>query len=88
MRDGNGERIRLHNEELLSLYRSPNIRESKSTRLRWADHVGRMEEGRSVFKILSGKPTIKGSLRRPRSRWKDNIRMYLKEIGINMRNLG
>ena len=47
-RDENGECRRLHNEELLSLYRSPNIvRVIKSRRLRWAGHVARMEEGRS-----------------------------------------
>ena len=42
------------------------------------------EEGRSAFKILTGKPTGKRPLGRPR--WKDNIRMDLKEIGINTRN--
>ena len=31
----------------------------KSGRLRWAGHVARMEEGRSGFKILTGKPTGK-----------------------------
>ena len=56
-RDENGEWKRLHNEEL-SLYHSPNIvRVIKSRRLRWAWHVARIEEGRSAFKILSGKPT-------------------------------
>ena len=54
----------------------------KSRRLRWAGHVARMEEGRSSFKILTGKPTGK----RPRSRWEDNIRMDLEEIGINAGN--
>ena len=34
----------------------------------------------------SGKPTGKRSLVRPRRRWKDNIRMHLKETGINTRN--
>ena len=28
----------------------------KSRRLRWARRVARMEEGRSAFKILTGKP--------------------------------
>ena len=46
-----------------------------------------MEEGRSSFKILTGKPTGKKSLGRPRRRWKDNIRMALEEIGINTEKL-
>jgi hypothetical protein len=42
------------------LYRSPNIvRLIISRRLRWAGHVARMEEGRSAFKILTGKHTGK-----------------------------
>ena len=45
-----------------------------------------MEEGRSAFKILTGKPTRKRSLGWPRCRWEDNIRMDPKEIGVNMRN--
>ena len=45
-----------------------------------------MEEGRSAFKILTGKPTGKKPLGRPRRRWEDSIRMDLEEIGINMRN--
>ena len=31
----------------------------KSRRLRWTGHVARMEEGRSAFKILTGKSTGK-----------------------------
>ena len=42
-----------------------------------------MEEGRSAFKILTGKPTGKIPLGRPTRRWEDNIRIYLEEIGIN-----
>ena len=73
-RDEN-ERRRLQNEELHSLYRSLNVvRVIKSRRLRWARHVARMEEGRSAFKILTGKSTGK----RPRRRWEDNIRMDLE----------
>ena len=78
---------RLHNEEVHSLYRSPNIvRVIKSRRLRWAEHVARMEESRSAFKMLTGKPTGKRLLGRPRRRWEDNIRMDLEEIGINAGN--
>ena len=68
-RDENGEWRRVRNEELNSLYRSPNVvRVIKSRRLRWAGHVARMEEGR------------------PRRRLEDNIRIDLKEIGINTWN--
>ena len=50
----------LRNEELQSLYRTPNIiRVIKSRKLRWSGHVARMEEGRNVFTILTGKPTGK-----------------------------
>ena len=42
-----------------------------------------MEEGRSAFNILTGKPTVRRSLGRPRHRWEDYTRMDLKEIGIN-----
>ena len=52
------------------MYRSPNIvRVVKSTRLRWAGHVARVEEGRSAFKILTGKPIGKRPLGRRRRRW-------------------
>ena len=62
------------------------VRVIKSRRLRWAGHVARMEEGRSASKILTGKPTGKRHLGRPRRRWEDNIRMDLEEIGINAGN--
>ena len=38
----------------------------KSRKLRWTGHVARKEEGRSVFKILTGKPIGKRPLRKPR----------------------
>ena len=53
---------------------------------KWAGHVVRMEECRSAFKILTGKPTGKRPLGRPRRRWEDNIRMDLEEIGISAGN--
>ena len=53
-----------------------------------AVHVARMEEGRSAFKILTGRPTSTGMrpLGRPSLRWYNYIRMDLKEIRINTRN--
>ena len=58
---------RLHNEELQSLYRSPNIvRVIKSRRLVWSGHVVRMKERGSAFKVLTDKPTVKRLLGRTR----------------------
>ena len=39
-----------------------------------------MEEGRSVFKILPGKPTGKRPLGRPSRRLEDNIRVSIRGI--------
>ena len=43
--------------------------------------------GRSAFKILTGKPTGKRPLGRPRRRWEDNIRIDLEEI-VSVRVIG
>ena len=57
----------------------------KSRRLRWPGHVARMKEGRSAFKMLTGKPAGKRPLGSPRQKSENNVRMVLKEIGINTR---
>ena len=53
------------------------MRVVKSRRMRWAEHVARMEEGRGVYRVLVGKPEG----RRPRRRWEDNIKTDLQEVG-------
>ena len=55
-------------------------------RLGCTGHVARKEEGRSALNILTGKATRNRSLGRSRCRWEGNIRMYIKEIGINTGN--
>jgi hypothetical protein len=40
-----------------------------------------MEERRGVHKVLVGKPEGKVPLGRSRSRWEDNIKMDLQEVG-------
>jgi hypothetical protein len=48
---------KLHNDELYSLYSSPNIvRVIKTRRMRWAGHVARMEERRGVYRVWLGGP--------------------------------
>jgi hypothetical protein len=54
--------------------------------MRWAIHVSYIGEGRCVYRVLVGRPEEKRPLGRPRHRWKDNIKMDLREIGIDGAN--
>jgi transcription termination factor 2 len=54
--------------------------------MRWARHVARIREGRGVHRILIGRPEGKRPLGRPRRKWKDNIKMDLRETGIDGAN--
>jgi hypothetical protein len=75
-REEDGSWRKLHNDELHSLYSSPNIvRVIRSRRMRWAGHVARMGEGRGVYRVLVGKPERERPLGRPRRRWEDNIKL-------------
>jgi hypothetical protein len=79
-----GGRRKLHNEELHNLYFSPNvIRIIKSRRMRFAGHVARMGEKRHSCRTMVGKPERNRRLGRPRCRWVDNIKIDLREIGLD-----
>jgi hypothetical protein len=45
-----------------------------------------MGEGRSVYRVLVGMSEEKRPLGRPRRGWEDNIKMDLREIGIDGAN--
>jgi hypothetical protein len=45
-------------------------------------HVACMGVMRNAHKILVGKPEVKRPLRIPRRRWKDNIKIDLRETGL------
>jgi hypothetical protein len=45
-----------------------------------------MGEGRGFYRVLVGKPKGKRPLGRPRCRWEENIKLDLREIGINWAN--
>jgi hypothetical protein len=75
------------NDELHDLYSSPNIlRVIKSRRMRWAGNVARIGEERSAYRVLAGRPESKRPPGRPKRRWEDNIKMDLREIGIDGAN--
>jgi hypothetical protein len=83
-REEDGSWRKLHNDELHSLYFSPNIvRVIKLRKMMWAGHVARMGEGRGVYSVLVGSPEGKRPLGRPRRRWKDNNKLDLREVGID-----
>jgi hypothetical protein len=68
---------RLHN-----LFASPDIiRAIISWRMLWVGHVARMGDMRNSYINSIGKPERERTLRRPRHRWEDNIRLHLKYIG-------
>jgi hypothetical protein len=83
--DGSWRKLR--NDEHHSLYSSPNIvKVIKSRRMRWMGHVARMGEGRGIYRVLVGRPECKRPLGRPRHSWEDNIKLHIREIGIDGSN--
>jgi hypothetical protein len=69
-----------HNEELHDLYSLTTIvRLIKSRRMRWTGNVGGRGEACSGFFV--GNPDGRIKLGRTRSRWEDNIKMNLQEMG-------
>jgi hypothetical protein len=82
---------KLHNDELHTLYSSPNIvKVIKSRRLMWAEHVARMGEERGVYRVWLGGPNV-------RDHWEDLgvggritlswiIKLYLRERGFDRAN--
>jgi hypothetical protein len=54
--------------------------------MKGAGHVACIGEGRGVYRVLVGRPEGKRPLGRPRRRWEDNIKMYLREIGVDGAN--
>jgi hypothetical protein len=53
----------------------------KSQAMGWAEHVAHLEKRRGAYRVLVGKPQGKREFGRPRYRWKDNVKLDLKEIG-------
>jgi hypothetical protein len=45
-----------------------------------------MGEGRGAYRVLVGRPEGKRPLGRPRRRWEDDIKMDLRETGIDGAN--
>jgi len=64
------KRRKLHNEELIDMYSSPNIvRGIKSRRMRRPGHVACVRERKGALRVLVGRPLGKRALGRPSRRW-------------------
>jgi hypothetical protein len=50
--------------------------------MRWAWHVERKGERRSICRVLVVKPEGKRPLGKPRRRWEGNIKMDLQKVGF------
>jgi hypothetical protein len=86
-REEDGSWRKLHNDELHRLYSSRNIaRVIRSKKMRWEGHVTRMGRGKSVYRVLVRGLERKRSLERPRRRWENNIKVDLREVGIDAVN--
>jgi hypothetical protein len=75
---------KLHNDELHNQYSSLNIIWVIKLRwTQWAGQVACMGQRQGVYRVLLGRPKGKRPLGRPTHKWEDNIKMDLRETGIN-----
>jgi hypothetical protein len=73
---------KLHNDELNNVYFQPNI--VRVIKASFAGHMTYIGDLRFVYRVLDGKPESRRPLERPRCRWEDNIKLDLREIGIDL----
>ena len=67
---------KLHRQKLCEFhYSQNNIRNFKKGGMRWAGHVESMGGRRYAYQVVVGKPEAKSSLRMPRRRWGENIKL-------------
>jgi hypothetical protein len=71
------------NDELDELIRHKNvINHIKTQRLSWFGHLLRIPEERLVNEIYKWKPMFTRPLGRPKNRWQNDIRNYMKKLKI------
>jgi hypothetical protein len=51
-----------------------------NSKVRWVGHAASMGKIKNAYKILVGSPEGKRALERPRRRWEDNIKIYLRDL--------
>jgi hypothetical protein len=71
------------NRSFVIVVSASSIRVVESRIMRWARHVKRTGDMRRAYNILVGMSEEKRRLWRSRRRWKDCIKMGVKEIGYD-----
>jgi hypothetical protein len=72
-----------YNQELYQLYRSPDITATiKTSRLRRAGHVQRMNADEILKRIMDCKPEGRRNVGRSKLRWMDGVLEDLKKTGV------
>lgn len=72
-----------YNHELKALYTEPDlVAVAKSSRLRWAGHLLRMEKNCVTRKVFESTPYGNKMRGRPRTKWISNIEVDLGRIGV------
>ena len=67
---------------MLCTPRQTFFRVIQSKTLSLAGHVTRKGESRGAYRVLVRKPEAKRPLGRPRHRWEDNIKVHIREAGL------
>jgi len=75
-----GEWRKLRNEEQSDQYSSQNVIQMNKSRI--MRHVARMGDGRGTHRVLVGRPGGKRPPARPKRRWEDNSKPYLKKMSV------
>lgn len=75
-------RSRTNNEVEKLMQDRTIVRHVKALRLGWFGHVNRMEESRLVKKVYNWAPIGTRIRGRPKSRWKDEVLMDIKNLGV------
>jgi hypothetical protein len=84
-KEGNGNWRIKTNKELDELIKHQDIiNYVKAQRLSWFGHINRIPETSTVKKIYKWKPFTRRPAGRPKSRWEENVRNYLKNMKLIM----
>jgi hypothetical protein len=82
-KEANGIWIIKMNKKMDELMKDQNvIYNVKFLRLSWFGHINRIPETCIVRKIYKWKPFTSRPVERPKSRWEDDVRNYLKKIKL------